>query len=568
MRIIHTLALILVLWLATSLGGTISVIEAVEYLSPPDLKDLRPAESLVLEKVTQGEPADLSELRKKYGDADTRTKLRGRFLEALLGGEFQRLLIHKEGIRIINAEISGPVKLEYETSSYMVEFMNCHFRGQIFFTDCIFQRNLKLDGSTFDKEAKFYGTQIKGELMVSNVDFEGEAGFVGVEVGRSAYFGNTKFRQSADFLQAIIGEDLSFVVAQFFGEAVFTGVQIGREFQANGVKFFNDQETVNFSRLEVKELTNLTNSVFKGPVDFSKAKIGDATVVGEEVKGVIAERVEFAQSAKFDGAQLSELIFRNADIRDLKLVGATVEQRFSLEYADITTLDASHLVVKGQTFLKNLHISKSANFTASRFQTLQLIDSPTPGSLKLGGMTYQALTPPETGIVLFKWIEKSDFDTQDYVNLEDYSKRSGHEALADNVFISLKKRELQQKSWRVRWLVQFFWGWPVGYGRQPWRVLYVIVPLIAMGTFLFAPKFDEKFLTSNSWLKGMSSHHPWIIKFLLSLDRFLPGVDLGLAKEWSPQKVNLITFLSWHVLKLAGWITIPIVLAAIYTQIK
>jgi hypothetical protein len=109
-----------------------------------------------------------------------------------------------------------------------------------------------------------------------------------------------------------------------------------------------------------------------------------------------------------------------------------------------------------------------------------------------------------------------------------------------------------------------------GYGRKPWKVLWVIVPTVVFGAWLFPPEFTAKFTESHSWLRDMTASYPWIIKFLLSLDRFLPGVDLGVAKEWSPSSTGicLLAFAYWYFLKLIGWITIPIALAAIYTRIK
>ena len=58
-----------------------------------------------------------------------------------------------------------------------------------------------------------------------------------------------------------------------------------------------------------------------------------------------------------------------------------------------------------------------------------------------------------------------------------------------------------------------------------------------------------------------------IIRFIISLDRFLP-VELGLAHKWDVSATNFFTWLYFHLEQVLGWILIPIALASIYTQIK
>jgi uncharacterized protein YjbI with pentapeptide repeats len=607
MRTFAKLTVVLVMWLAASWWGTLSALQAADYVIPKDLKDLRPAESLVLEKMVQGGTADLSELRKRYGDADARPHLRPRFLEALLGQEFERLKVHREGVRIENAVITGPVKLVYETVPYAVEFKDCHFQGQVTFRDCTFQKDLKLDKSTFDEgltfqskveinlslsgsvfkgEARFAGAQVGSELLADKAEFRGSVGFQGVKVGRSAYFSNTKFLQRATFYRATIGEDLNIVVAEFQGEAVFTGVQIGRGFMANGVKFYNDEKTADFSRLEVKQLTNLTNSVFKGPVNFSKAKIGDATVGGEEVKGVIAERAEFNKDATFDGAQFSDLVFAHVNVRDLKLVRTTVEQQLRIEDANITNLDASHLVVKGHTILKDLRIEQEANFTECRLQALELVQSPTPKTLVMGGMSYQGLTPVlETGNQLFEWIKKSKFDTQNYRQLEAYFQRCGYEGRADDVYIAMKHAENERRGFVGHWATFFLWEWPAGYGRRPLNILWGSLIVFLLGMFIFRSRHvelggessragKEKNLTEE--LTGKSETQPqWVSKppkkeswhfrtqALISLDHFLPALNLGFIIRWRFETLSILITIYVIIHRMMGYLFLSIAIATL-----
>jgi hypothetical protein len=49
-----------------------------------------------------------------------------------------------------------------------------------------------------------------------------------------------------------------------------------------------------------------------------------------------------------------------------------------------------------------------------------------------------------------------------------------------------------------------------------------------------------------------------VVRILLSLDEFLPGVDLGLAKLWQISRISFPTLLYYHFHKIAGWILIPV----------
>lgn len=58
------------------------------------------------------------------------------------------------------------------------------------------------------------------------------------------------------------------------------------------------------------------------------------------------------------------------------------------------------------------------------------------------------------------------------------------------------------------------------------------------------------------------------MRFFLSLDEFLPGVDLGLAKLWQISRISFYKLLYYHFHKICGWILIPIGLAAIFSRFK
>jgi hypothetical protein len=157
--------------------------------------------------------------------------------------------------------------------------------------------------------------------------------------------------------------------------------------------------------------------------------------------------------------------------------------------------------------------------------------------------------------------------------------------LANETFIKGKRREYISNWWNpVNWLVLIFWDGLAGYGRKPGRTFGLSILIIFIGAYFFDPRFLEiKSIKKWKWFSDISllnnerfinllkekNFYKYIsLRFILSLDRFLPGVNLGLAKSWEPDNIEYKIWLYWHIHKILGWILIPIGLAAIYTQIK
>jgi hypothetical protein len=133
----------------------------------------------------------------------------------------------------------------------------------------------------------------------------------------------------------------------------------------------------------------------------------------------------------------------------------------------------------------------------------------------------------------------------------------------------MRQKEVALLSWWKKWPTRIFWGGLAGYGRKPYLSIPWIVLIVALGALAFPLTFDGKTLESHLWLTQMAKSYPSTMKLILSLDRFLPGVDLGVAKYWAPP-VNFwfLAWIYWYMQKLLGWVLVPIALAAIYTRIK
>ena len=453
-----------------------------------------------------------------------------------------------------------------------VDFGSAEIKGQFI------AQAAKFLGQGPDEKANFNGMRVGKDAFLRGAEFHGPVDFTLIRIEGSFYLNpekkdnlswSTTFMSGVNFGGASIEVQLNATEAKFLGqepnqEANFNGLKVGRSAIFKGAEFHG---LVNFGSAEIGGLFNARKSRFLSSQEF------------------VFEGLKVARNALFDGAlffgkislnyaHLYDIFMVDSQIVEMDLERTKIDRELRIKQAKIRRLQASSLEVKGPAILSSLIIEEEADLRDASFQSLDLLQvtwPPDKQKVWLEGLAYQAISAgsnPEAWVALLAWVEGSRFNTQNYSQLEAYFYRCGHRDRADKVFIAGKREGANRLTWGKRWLTRIFWGGLAGYGRKPWQVLYMIFPLVALGTFLFAPEFTAKSLESYSWLKQMKLSHPWVIQFLLSLDRFLPGVDLGLAKEWSPACVGLFTFAYWYFLKLAGWITIPIALAAIYTRIK
>ena len=137
--------------------------------------------------------------------------------------------------------------------------------------------------------------------------------------------------------------------------------------------------------------------------------------------------------------------------------------------------------------------------------------------------------------------------------MDAFFQRGGLRKWADQAFITGKRRELGKLPWwhPGRWLTKILWDWPAGFGRKPARTLGPALVLVLLG-----------------WLVFHASGQPFGNGLAVSLDRFLPGVDLGAARAFQPVSPENYVWAYWHLEKILGWVLAPIALAAIYTRIK
>ena len=230
----------------------------------------------------------------------------------------------------------------------------------------------------------------------------------------------------------------------------------------------------------------------------------------------------------------------------------------------VKRLEARKLQVKGPAELLRLGIKDEADFRDASLYHLQLVEPDWPApqdghkQVYLDGLTYQSLTTrrephkAEKWQELLDWLGYSRFQAQNFQELDAFFQRCGLRKWADKAFMAGKRRELGKLPWwdPTRWLTKVLWDWLAGFGRKPARIFWPALALVLLG-----------------WLVFQGAGQPLWTGLAVSLDRFLPGIDLGVAGAFQPASPDYV-WVYWHLEKIMGWVLAPIALAAIYIRIK
>ena len=463
-------------------------------------------------------------------------------------------------------------------------------------------------------KADFSGMKVESSAYFTSAKFHGPVDFGIVHIGRQFNMNKAEFfhdTETVNFISFKVEQIAYFKGARFHGPVDFAIAQIGIQFNADGAEFLNPTKLANFSGIKVGNTIYFQGAQFHGPAKFEFAEIGvnfRATGAGllnacqpkNLAKMKVGHKVFLNGAIILCNLDLSYGEFFdleiNGSLKDgqaeppgsinlplLKLKGTVIQRDLKIANVRIGELDASSMQVKGRTLFDNVQIDTLADFRNSAFQSLIFTRVTWPvtdkvkkiRNLYLGDLTYTSLEIDKQGSGdpdkddfrrLREFIEASPFNSQTYIQLESFFKRIGKESWANQTFIRMRDRELAEKMpwWDPRrWLEWFFWGVLAGYGRAPFRVFFISLVLIVVGALLYDPENLEP--------KGPSgprkTHRSIILRFFISLDRFLP-VELGLGKRWDTSATNFFIWLYFHLELILGWILIPIALASIYTQIK
>lgn len=278
-------------------------------------------EKWVLQQIKKGETANLKE---KYGEGDEKRKISHTFIMALLTGDVPSKEIHRHGVDIKNAIITGKIDLISAEVPFEVKFKSCVFKNNLDLQDSHFKRSLQFNGSKFEGAASFLRMKVDGNAYFNTTIFKGKADFERATIGKEFSAMNAKFQpkiqskiqpsifkslktgmnalfngctfggkvnfrradiggvliledvtfeKNAKFDYAKVGADANIIHAKFHEGGSFTRVEIKENLYAEWVTFFGETKKISFSGLKVGHLARFQNAIFEGPVNFNNADI-------------------------------------------------------------------------------------------------------------------------------------------------------------------------------------------------------------------------------------------------------------------------------------------------------
>ena len=356
--------------------------------------------------------------------------------------------------------------------------------------------------------------------------------------GGLAAFSGAQFRRKANFLRATIGGQASFRPDQsglrtaFFGQCVFEAARF--------------QGSADFAAVVVGE-----DALFPAATFEADAWFDGATFLGEsDFRSVETKREMFFSDSSFKGL---------ADFRDA---------RFRVVYFRSEMVSPSGWV---EDVIRGIARAISLMFLIEPYPTgftRQNPDDQFLNKVDLRGMTYDRMYGA-WGTMLGK---NSVYDSQPYTQLEQALRRSGDDAIADNVFYAQRVREFGNRFHWPAWLNvpgilwDLFLRLSAGYGVRPFRLVLLTLAVLAWGAELYS----RPGAVADSDVSGSSTvrHLDHLEAFRVSLDQLLP-VELPQSDQLEPTAQVAFQFGSPAVTyegfaaiqSLIGWVILPVALA-------
>jgi hypothetical protein len=466
---------------------------------------LTPAEAFVLQELRSGREADL-------GSRPPEKRVLGNdFILRLITGEYLDPEIRRDGVSIINAIFENRLIVSGTDVPFRVWFKNCTFKNGVDFSYTKFGHDLSFEGSEF-------GSAPQKDQHPGEQD-DVSAFFVGMKIDGTAVFSKTTFYVPADF----------------------TYVEVGADFIFDDVKY------------QSQTVADFENTSIRGPVFF--------------------RRDSFAAPLSVNDAKLLQLFIEDlvSGSLNLELKQARIDRNISIKNVALNSWKAEFLAANGEVRLDQVVPTGSVDLARSHFGNLTIAGFDawlklSPNTLNLEGFSFDGVDIldgrnsdfPAARMLDLINSESCPYSPQPYLELEKFLRAHGHDDKANEVYVSMRRRQRQNMAWMNRpwdWLLDKM----LGYGKYAWRAALAAILMILLGVFVFTPDRME-------W-KNAKQAVVRYNRFWYSLDQFAPVIDLDAAKNWGPKDHSWIQ--NYAILhRIVGWILLPLIVGAITGIVK
>lgn len=416
-------------------------------------------------------------------------------------------------------------------------FSQTHFAAAVEFNGAVFKQPADFSLARFDGPASF--TKSSGADS-SATAFEGGANFSAARF-KNLYMNGASFGADASFDGAVVEEYSNWERSRFAGTCSFNSAHFLRAASFKYVKFVGD---VTFSTARFEGDALFTNAAFgpeQAPENKHEASFGGA---------------HFAGVADLLGATF----YGNADFYAVSASGLA---RF--EYCTFCRKASFN-----EATVTSLHFSTEEEASARpQFQS----------DVNLVGCSYQHLTGDLRKLVA----RLEPYDRQPYAQLEKVLRAAGRAWDADKIYLEGRHRERRLK-WKrgdfAGWFISLVYWAGANYGVRPIQLVIFAAALLTLGTLYFSSagtvREDKPVNRSGTAPRGRLSNFE---AFGVSLHQFLP-VQVPLGSRWVPIEqpavvalpgiskslpppLSIPSFFATFFLRLAGWILVPLGVAAL-----
>jgi hypothetical protein len=411
-------------------------------------------------------------------------------------------------LKLSGVRISGTLDLAGGTVVPYAELRGCRFDDEVLLPEARFTTLRMVDCAVPRLEAARVHTE--GDLHLPRCRFLGGVRLTDAHIGtdlllNQAIVHRDRLGRSIAADGMTVGQDLQAELLESHGELSLRSAKVGVSLSLRGAKLINPYArlALNAPQLTVERTLYLT-----------PAGVGSPLLSGTTpARGTRIQRFECQGGVRFDDGRFGDAV----DLERARFV-FTDEQELSLRRVQTPELRfLGERPQRGKVVLSGARVVNLVDRAASW---------PGPGSLHMGGFTYESLVPqgPFPLTERLEWVAAAtaEYNPEPYERLAAVLRGAGEDEDAREVLLAKQRRRRETLPPAAK-----LWGyaqdWTVAYGYRPGRAAVWMAVLWAAGTLAFAHAGHPP--------TNPDGHPAWS-PALFVLDLLLPVIDLGQVGQW------------------------------------
>jgi hypothetical protein len=411
-------------------------------------------------------------------------------------------------LKLAGVQISGTLDLAGGTVAPYVEMRGCRFEREIRVPEAHFTTVRLVDCSVPRLEAARVRTE--GDLHLPRCRFLGGIRLTDAHIGTDLMLNQAVVHRdrsgrsiAADGMT--VGQDLQAEMLESHGEVSLRSATVGVSLSLRGARLANPYArlALNAPQLTVERTLYLT-----------PAGVGGQALSGTTpAQGTRIQRFECRGGVRLDDGRFGDAV-------DLEQAGFVLTDEQELSLRRVQTPELRFLgerPQRGRVVLSGARVGNLVDRAAAW---------PGPGSLHMGGFTYESLVPqgPFPLDARLEWVAAAtaEYNPEPYERLAAVLRSAGEDEDAREVLLAKQRRRRETLP-----LAAKLWGYAqdvtVAYGYRPGRAAVWMAVLWAAGTWAFAHAHHPPIKPGE---------HPAWNPALFALDLLLPVIDLGQAGQW------------------------------------